>query len=121
MKFLIDENIEQSIVEFLKSKQYDILIVNKKYYGKKDEFLINKANEENRIIITNDNDFGFFVYRCNLSCCGIILFRYKKFEIYQKISALETILRFSSDKIYNHFIVASENKIRIKEIINNNL
>ena len=63
MKFLINENIGQSVIQFLDDKQFDNLVVSKDYHGKEDLFLIKKTYEENRIIITNDKDFGFLVFR----------------------------------------------------------
>jgi predicted nuclease of predicted toxin-antitoxin system len=38
-----------------------------------DEHILCKANEENRILITLDNDFGELVYRWNQVHAGVVL------------------------------------------------
>jgi predicted nuclease of predicted toxin-antitoxin system len=42
-----------------------------------DEAILEIANQENRILLTNDKDFGEIVFRQKLITSGVILFRIK--------------------------------------------
>jgi len=117
VKFLIDENVGQSVIKYLKSKGYDIIVATSgEFKGREDRFLLEYAFREDRVIITNDKDFGYLVYRQNLPTRGIILFRFIQELPSLKIAALETILSRGASKILNHFIVANEDKIRNRPI-----
>jgi len=118
MKFLVDENVGNSVIHYLTKKGYNVVVATAKDFKRRDDrFLLDYAFRENRIIITNDKDFGYLVYRQNLPTRGIILFRFIKELPSLKIAALETILSKGANQILNHFIVASEDKIRICPII----
>jgi len=118
MKFLADENVGQSVILYLTKKGHDVIVTTaKEFKGREDCFLLDYAFRENRIIITNDKDFGYLVYRQNLPTRGIILFRFVEELPSLKIAALETILSKGTTQILNHFIVASEEKIRSRPIV----
>ncbi|HAX61444.1 MAG TPA: hypothetical protein DCX95_02645 [Elusimicrobia bacterium] len=117
MRFLVDENVGQSVVLFLKQRGYDVLVANEEFISQEDRFLLQQAYNEERIVLTNDKDFGYLIYREKLPSCGVILFRFKVEFPVLKIMALEKILEFNSSHIFNHFIVASEGKIRVRKLL----
>lgn len=55
MRLLVDENVRQEVIDFLKSSGYDILLVPR---GLKDEKIAQIAKEEKRIILTHDQHFA---------------------------------------------------------------
>jgi predicted nuclease of predicted toxin-antitoxin system len=117
MKFLIDENVGNTVVRFLKNKGQDVIVASKKgLSGREDEFLLGYAFKEGRIIITNDKDFGFLIYRQKMPSRGIILFRFVQELPSLKVGALNAILSLKPEQILNHFIIASEGKIRIRPL-----
>lgn len=116
LKFLIDENISQTVINYFIQKGYDVIIVKKEFPGREDSQLLGYAYRENRIIITNDKDFGFFVYYQKLPTRGIILFRFTEEFPSLKIAALEEVLNQKPDKILNHFIVITESGFRIRPL-----
>lgn len=117
MRFLIDENIGQSVVRYLSEKGHDVIVAaTGELSSHEDIFLLNYAFQENRIVITNDKDFGFLVYRQKLPSRGIILFRFIQESPFLKIAALETVLSMKLKKIIDHFIVVSEGKIRSRPL-----
>jgi predicted nuclease of predicted toxin-antitoxin system len=120
MKFLVDENIGVSLINFLRDKEYDVKSVSEFFPSNDDASLIKIACKEDRIIITNDKDFGYLSFKAKSPPPSIILFRFKEEIPHQKVNALEAILDFPIDKIKNHFIVVSENKIRIRPFENMN-
>jgi predicted nuclease of predicted toxin-antitoxin system len=117
MNFLIDENVGHSVADFLIRKGHDVVEISQgDHLSREDIFLAELAFKEDRIIITNDKDFGFLVYRQKLPSRGIILFRFLEERPSLKIAALEKILSLPSHQIKDHFIVVSDSKIRIRPI-----
>lgn len=114
LKFLADESLEYRIVTYLRKKGYNVTSVAEKFPSIADTAVMSKAVSENRIILTNDKDFGELVFVNHLQHKGIILFRFKKESIQNKINALESLLKNYSPKIPNHFIVIEEDKFRIR-------
>jgi len=62
IKFLANVNIERPIIEFLSAKGIDVKsVVNINKYMT-DDNVCELANREQRIILTNDKDFGEIVF-----------------------------------------------------------
>lgn len=117
LKFLIDENVGKSVVDFLKKEGFDCMVATaNELASREDVFLLEYAFREGRIVITNDKDFGFLVFRQKLPSHGIILFRFINESPSLKISALEYLLSLEEGRLMNHFIVISEDKIRFRPI-----
>lgn len=62
MRFLANENIEKRIVTFLRNSGYDVTYCAEMRPRLDDETVLEIANAEHRIIITNDKDFGELTY-----------------------------------------------------------
>ena len=112
MKFLADVNIEKTIVDELRMLGYDIVwIVDENPYL--DDMSIFKiAQNENRILLTNDKDFGEIVFRQKLVSAGIILLRIKGQDTGEKIKLLRKVLISHHDRISKHFVVITKEKVR---------
>ncbi|MGA9291200.1 MAG: DUF5615 family PIN-like protein [Ignavibacteriaceae bacterium] len=116
MKFLIDENVGFTIVKYLREQGFDVKFVTEMFPSKDDVFVMKNAYEEKRVIITNDKDFGYLIFKSNLPAIAIILLRFDDESPMLKIEAIKTILNLPEEKVFDHFIVASENKIRIRPL-----
>lgn len=57
MRFLADENFPRSIVEFLRHQGHDVLWARTSFPGLNDRLLLERAEAENRIVVTLDKDF----------------------------------------------------------------
>ncbi len=115
-KFLVDENVGRSVGDYLIEKGYDVIVTKEEFPGREDLRLLDYAYQDNRIVVTNDKGFGFFIYYQNLPSKGVILFRFRKEAPALKIAALETIFTQKAAKILEHFIVISESGIRIRRL-----
>ena len=113
IKFLADVNVEKAVVEYLLEKKYDTKWIPDFNCAMPDEDLLHLANIENRIIITNDKDFGELIYLQKKISTGIILFRVKEQRVEDKVNLIKYLLENFTEKIMNHFIVITDEKIRI--------
>jgi len=113
IKFIADVNVEKAIVDYLTENGYDVKWIPDYNCKILDEDLLNLANAEKRILITNDKDFGELTFLQKSLSVGIILLRVKGQCAEDKVKLIKKLLNNYSDKLLNHFIVITRKKIRI--------
>ncbi len=110
LKFLTDENIDTEVFQFLKSEGLDVLdIKNEGLFGMKDKEILDLAFSQNRIIISQDSDFGTLVFRDNIKIAGIIYLRPGHTSAEIHIATMRNLLR-ADLSISLPFILVAENK-----------
>ncbi len=112
IKFLANVNVEKPLIDFLNEKGFDIKWVTNIDKRMPDDRVCELANSEQRIIITNDKDFGEIVFYQKKIAYGIILLRVKGQKSAEKIVVLDKLLENYQDKIANHFVVITKTKFR---------
>ena len=116
MRFLADENFPGNIVQALQQQGHDVLWIRIEAPGISDPDVLNIAQEENRILITYDKDFGELAFRQNLSAtCGIILFRLNLSPLSEATQIVIDAIA-SRDDWANHFSVIESDRIRMRPI-----
>jgi len=116
LKFLADVNIEKQIVDYLRQNDFDVLWVPDYNCKMNDEDLIDLANQEKRILITNDKDFGELIFLQDKLSVGIILFRVKGQNVKKKINGITKLLEDYKNKIEGNFVLITGDKIRFKTL-----
>jgi predicted nuclease of predicted toxin-antitoxin system len=92
MKFLVDENIPHSLVNFLKSKNHQIIdLKNSQYRGFNDLEILKISEEKGYIILTFDKDF--LVLRKKGSKLKCLILNLKTINIKYLTSYLEMIFK----------------------------
>ena len=112
IKFLANVNVEKPLIDFLNEKGFDVKWVTNIDKRMPDDRVCEIANSEQRIIITNDKDFGEIVFYQKKIAYGIILLRVKGQNSSEKIILLDKLLENYLDKIANHFVVLTKTKFR---------
>lgn len=73
-KFMTDENIAKSLVTALREEGYGVKDVKEeKLFGISDREVIEKAKEDDRVILTYDKDFGNLLNYPLESQSGVVL------------------------------------------------
>ncbi len=113
LKFLVDECAGRKLYNSLKENGFDTEFVADKFLAADDSVILTYAEKENRVLITNDKDFGELLFRLNSPSSGVILLRLRAdtSENRRKV-VLHTISNFK-DKLSSHLVVVNESKIRI--------
>lgn len=57
MKFLVDECTGPAVAEWLRNQNHEVFSIFEEARGMNDDDIIQKAYEENWVLITNDKDF----------------------------------------------------------------
>ena len=112
IKFVADVNVEKAIVDYLLNNGYDVKWIPDYNCKILDEDLLTLANKEERILITNDKDFGELTFLQKKLSTGIILLRVKKHTAQDKVRLIKKLLQNYSDKLLNYFVVITKTKIR---------
>jgi predicted nuclease of predicted toxin-antitoxin system len=74
LKLIANENISSSTISSLRERGHDVLSVKDEMRGAEDEMVLQRAQVDSRVILTNDKDFGELAFRRGLpAACGIIL------------------------------------------------
>jgi len=114
-KILADENISPRVVSFLRQKNIDVIDTKEQnWHGKSDEFLLQKAFDDCRFILTHDADFGTLAIKCDKPCFGILYLRLKSPCASNVIKTLEKLFEVPVDIKPGSLVVIDESRIRIR-------
>jgi predicted nuclease of predicted toxin-antitoxin system len=115
MKFLLDESAELRLASTLEEAGHDVTVIARDYpHALPDHEVLEIACDEQRVLITNDRDFGELIFRQRLPHYGVIYFRLPDQPVVEKAETLRRILRDYSDQL-SKFIVVTENDVRVRE------
>ncbi|MCL5992359.1 MAG: DUF5615 family PIN-like protein [Bacteroidetes bacterium] len=114
---IADENIDSSIIKELRNLSLDILSIRENNPGISDEEIINLPIAPPKIIITEDKDFGEWVFAHQKKNISVILLRYHHKDKSEIISILKSLFLKNIDELKGKFITVSTKKIRIREIL----
>ena len=116
MKFVVDESTGKGVAKFLKEEDYDTVYIGTDDKGIEDSEIMKKAVEENRIIITNDKDFGELAIRQKRKSKGILILRLQIETPENKIKTIKNVLEEHKDKLENNLVIAKENQIKTRNL-----
>jgi len=114
LRFIIDENCGVKLSEALNSEGYDSIPVIRSMAGAPDILVLERAEREERIVITSDKDFGELIYKQGLAHHGVILLRLETDEPAARITVVRRVILRSQGNLKGRFVVATEKKIRIR-------
>lgn len=113
MRILANENFPGDAVEALRQKGHDVVWVRTDAPGSDDRTVLQKARQEERILVTFDKDFGELAFRFGLPVTsGVILFRVRAPSSEYVARVTVTAIDSRSDWA-GHFSVVEESRIRM--------
>ncbi len=121
MKFLLDANISSETAEFLRRRfSFDVVALDEIRQDRlNDPDVINLAIQENRIIITQDLDFGELFHQTSLSF-GVIILRLHNQRVPPVNATLEKFFNQTETSLIfeqnpNTLVVIDETSARIRK------
>ena len=114
MKFLADENIHGGIVAWLRASGHDVLYAAEMTPGSGDETVLELASREDRVLITDDKDFGELVFRRRLVNAGVILVRLSAPDLPSRLGRLGSVWPSIVTHAAGAFTVISDTKVRVR-------
>lgn len=114
MKFLLDESVDVRVADFLTALGYQATTVAEDYQASlPDPEVLSIARREQRILVTNDRDFGELVFRYYQRHSGVIYLRLGTVELPAILSRLDDVLERYADGL-DDFIVVTPRRIRVR-------
>lgn len=116
MRLLVDQNVPRDVVEGLREDGHNVTWAQTSFPGADDKTVLERAQQENRVVITFDTDFGTLaVHRDRPASSGIILFR---LTLVSPVAVMETVRETirSRDDWRGHFSVVDDTQIRMRPL-----
>jgi len=114
MRFLLDESADYPLARFLEELGHDVTAIAHDYPSAlKDRDVLARALQEQRILITNDRDFGELISRRRLPHAGVILLRLGLEDLSTKQAWLAYVLEHHARDL-TEFVVVTDSGIRVR-------
>ncbi len=116
-KIVADESVNFNIVKYIIAEKFDVISILKYHSGISDLQVLQISIDNKAILITEDSDFGKWIFSHNQKPFCVIFLRYNQVEIDRIKEHLIKILTLKIEQLMNKFIVITPEKIRIREIV----
>lgn len=116
MNLLADECCDAPVADGLRADGHDVLYVREMARGADDDTVLRMAAGQQRVLLTEDKDFGELIVRLKLPAFGIVLLRMNPADSAAKLARLRHLFQHYSDRLSGSFVVLDENKARFRSL-----
>ena len=116
MNLLADECCDALVVDGLRSDGHDVLYVKEIARGTDDDTVLQTAAGQQRVLLTEDKDFGEPVVRLKLPAYGIVLLRMNPADSAAKLARLRHLLQHHAQRLAGSFVVLNDKKARFRSL-----
>lgn len=114
MRFLFDQSTDRRLAPYLRALGHDVTVVAVDYPDAlPDRQVLAIALEEQRILVTEDRDFGELVFRHRLSHVGVLYLRLPPMELEKKVARLRVVLERHTESL-DQFLVITTHTVRVR-------
>lgn len=116
MKLLANENFPLLAVKGLRDAGHDVIWARTDMPGEADDVILQRAQDEQRLVLTFDKDFGELAFRYGFpATCGILLFRLRtQSPEHIRVRVLDTLTGRADWT--GHLFVIEEHRIRVRPL-----
>ena len=116
MRFLADENVSRLIIERLRAGGFDVISVGETRSGTTDNDVLETADADGCILITEDRDFGELVIRQRLGVRGLILLELDRLSNVVEAGVVVEVVSVHADKLLGNLVVVEPGRIRVRPL-----
>ena len=116
MRLLADENVPRPIFEWLQSQGHDVLLAGEVASGESDTHWLTVAENDQRMILTADKDFGELIFRDRLHSHGVVLLRLEDQTLLERLSRMQEVWSVIEANPTGCFIVATSRRVRVRPL-----
>lgn len=113
MRFVADEGCDFAVVRALRAAGHDVTAILEIAPRAEDPMIIDLAVREQRILLTEDKDFGELVYANARDASGVILIRFPGDVRSTLPTAITTLVNEKGEQLFGSFVVVQPGRIRI--------
>jgi len=116
MRFLADESCDFAVVRALRAAGFNVLCISEGSPRAEDAEVIRLAVRENRILLTEDKDFGRLVYSYGQETLGVIFLRFPTFARRRISRDVVNLVKQQGEKLAGSFVTVQPGRIRMSHV-----
>jgi predicted nuclease of predicted toxin-antitoxin system len=109
---LADENIDRLIIESLRKIGFEVYSIKESMPGISDKSIVEFSKSPKRVILTNDKDFGNWVFAHHVQGLSVVLLRYQFQDRVKMLDIIKNFFKDHKNSLEGKFITITVNKIR---------
>lgn len=113
---LADENIPLNIITALRQNHIEVYSIYESDRGITDEAIIDLSLRPPRVILTEDKDFGEWVFAHQIKSISVVFLRYQYAQEEAITEILTDLVKQKGQHLFGKFITISIDKIRYRTI-----
>lgn len=113
MRLLADESLDFAVVRALRESGHDVLLVSEAAPGAPDSRVVELAESERRLLLTEDKDFGQLAFAAGRRSAGIVLVRFPATVRHSQPREVLRALERLGDLTRGCFVVVEPGKVRV--------
>jgi len=116
LRFLLDANVQMAVAQALRQDGHDVLRVSEVNARMPDSQVLDLASKQDRILVTNDKDFGELVFLRGQLAPGILLLRLSSGDPREVAKTVVAVVRDTGERLEGQFAVVTDNRIRLRKM-----
>ena len=116
MRFLADESCDFAVVRALRAAGFNVLCISESSPRAEDSEVIRLAVRENRILLTEDKDFGRLVYSHGQETLGVIFLRFLTLARRRISRDVVNLVKQQGEKLAGSFVTVQPGRIRMSHV-----
>lgn len=117
VSIVADESVDYRIVTSLANDGFDLYAIVRESPGISDREVLACAVQRDSILLTEDSDFGEWVFAHGEKGANVLYLRYGQSDLREIIRAVKLVLHNFNDDGEKRFTVITPKKIRTREIL----
>lgn len=113
MRFLADESCDFAVVRALRAAGHDVAVIAEISPRATDEFVMDLAIRQRRILLTEDKDFGQLVHANQAASGGVFLLRFPARVRADLPGAVVKLIERRGEGLLRRFVVLQPGRVRI--------
>ncbi len=114
MRWLADECVDASLVQWLRSAGQDVVYMAEIAPAAGDTEVMQRAQQDGRLLLTEDKDFGDLVFRRGAAVPGLLLLRIAPEMASLKRERLEAAVQRFGDNLFGRYMIIEEARFRAR-------
>ena len=116
MRWLIDECVDAALAALLREAGHDVVYMSDVASRAPDPEVITRADRENRLLLTEDKDFGELIFRQARRVPGLVLVRIEPLRRFRKGPRLLSAIDRLGESLFGHYTVIEDARFRSRPL-----
>ncbi len=117
MRWLVDECVAAPLVGNLRAGGHDVSYVAEGEASASDAAVVRLAHGEDRLLLTEDKDFGDLAFRLTTPVPGVVLLRLGEHDNAVKWARLEAAIGHFGSSLFGRFVVVEDRRFRSRPLL----